>query len=216
MKNEYHLNMTNNQRFTTNLHGLAKFSLFVSSYTPLFTLIILKQIFENYQSLYWGGISLESLSIFASKFGLTVLLGLLSILGIIGLYITFGNIKNSAKNGIPVKVTNVSNRNSEAIGYIATYILPFLFQSLNGWYELLSILFILFIVYKIYTNSSMLLINPLLNCFYSIYEIQYNENNKTRTGLIIYENKYLYDDSQIKIYEIGYKLYFAIDNNLKN
>lgn len=62
----------------------------------------------------------------------------------------------------------------------------------------------------------MLLINPLLNCFYSIYEIQYNENNKTKTGLIIYENKYLYDDSQIKIYEIGYKLYFAIDNNLKN
>jgi hypothetical protein len=79
---------------------------------------------------------------------------------------------------------------------------------------MISIVFVLFIIYRIYTNSSMLLINPLLNCFYSIYEIEYTDNKRHRSGLVIYSNKYLYDDTQIKIYEIGYKLYFAIDNNL--
>lgn len=208
--------MANNQRDTTNLHGLAKFSLFVSSYTPLFALIILKQLFENYKYLHWGGFDCESLYVFVSNFGLSVLLGFLSFLGIGGLCLTFHNIKDNANNGIPVRVKNVSNKNSEAIGYIATYILPFLFQSLNGWYELISIMFVLFIIYRIYTNSSMLLINPLLNCFYSIWEIEYIENGKEKNGLAIYVNKYLYDGSQVKIYEIGYKLFFAIDNNIKS
>lgn len=207
--------MAHEKRNTANLHGLAKFSLFVSSYAPLFALIILKQGFENHEYLHWGGFEYGSISIFLSKFGLSTLLGLLSLLGIGGLCLTFGNIKDSAKNGTPVTVESVSNKNSEAIGYIATYILPFLFQSLNEWYEIISIVFVLFIIYRIYTNSSMLLINPLLNCFYSIYEIEYTDNKKHKSGLVIYSKKYLYDDTQIKIYEIGYKLYFAIDNNLK-
>lgn len=207
--------MANNKRNTTNLHGLAKFSLFVSSYTPLFILIILKQLFDNHDYLHWEGFERDGLIVFVTKFGLSTLLGLLCLLGIAGLCLTFNNIKNNAKNGTPVTVKNVSNKNSEAIGYIATYILPFLFQSLNGWYELVSIVFVLFIIYRIYTNSSMLLINPLLSFFYSIYEIEYTENGKERNGLVIYAKKYLYDDSQIKIYEIGYKLYYAIDNNIK-
>lgn len=207
--------MANNRRQVINIHGLAKFCLFVSSYAPLFALIILKQLFENHQYFNWGGVSCESIAVFAAKFGLSALLSLLSLFGIIGLYLTFNNIKTCAKNGQPVLVKSVSNKNSEAIGYIATYILPFIFQSLNGWYEFISITFVLFIIYKIYINSSMLLINPLLNCFYSIYEIEYIEKDKIRNGLVIYANKYLYDDSPIKIYEIGYKLYFAIDNKLK-
>jgi len=69
------------------------------------------------------------------------------------------------------------------------------------------------IIYRFYINSSLLLINPLLSLKFAIYEIEYIENDKNKNGLIISRDKYLQDDTNIKIYEIGHKLYFAIDNN---
>ena len=66
----------------------AKFALFVSSYLPLFILVILRQLSDNYNYLHWGGISINSIKIFLSFFGLSSVLTLVSILGIIGLYNT--------------------------------------------------------------------------------------------------------------------------------
>lgn len=192
---------------------LAQFALFVSSYLPLFILIVAKQISENYQFLHWGGFSNTALKLFILKFGLSTVLGIVSLVGLFGYWQTLRNIKEVAKNGNPVTVKDVKNKNSEAIGYIATYIIPFLFQSFSGWYECFSVLFLMVIIYRIYINSSLLLINPLLSLKFSIYEIEFIENNKTKTGLIISEDKNLQDDENIKIYEIGHKLYFAINNN---
>lgn len=106
---------------------------------------------------------------------------------------------------------DIKNKNSESIGYIATYIIPFLFQSLNGWYEGISILFLMGIIYRIYINSSMILINPILSCKYSIYDIEYSKNKKIKNGFIISKNNSLQDEDKIKLYEIGNKLFFAIN-----
>ena len=196
-----------------NLHGLAQFALFVSSYLPLFILIIVRQVSENSAFLHWAGFSFVGIKIFALKFGLSTILILVSLIGLFGYWQTLGNIEEVAKNGNPVTVKDVKNKNSEAIGYIATYIIPFLFQSFTGWYECVSVLFLMVIIYRIYINSSLLLINPLLSFKFSIYEIEYVENNKNKNGLIISRDKCLQDDSNIKLYEIGHKLYFATDNN---
>lgn len=195
------------------LHGQAQFALFVSSYLPLFVLIIVRQISENYEFLHWAGLSLISIKLFAIKFGLSSILILISLVGLFGYWQTLGNIEEHSKNGNPVTVKDVKNKNSESIGYIATYIIPFLFQGFNGLYECLSVLFLLAIIYRIYINSSLLLINPLLSFKFAIYEIEYEQNKKNKNGLIISRNKYLQDDANIKIYEIGHKLYFATDNN---
>lgn len=195
------------------LHGLAQFTLFVTSYLPLFALIMLRQVSENCNYLNWAGFTSDGLKLFLSKFGLTTVLLIISVIGMFGYIKTIGNIQEVAKNGYPVIVTDVKNKNSEAIGYIATYIIPFLFQSFNGWYECVSVLFLLSVIYKIYINSSLLLINPVLSFKYAIYEIEYMENDKTKNGLIISSDKYMQDDARIKIYEIGHKLYFSINNN---
>lgn len=205
--------MNQNKNDTNNLHGIAQFVLFVSSYLPLFILIIVRQVSENYVYLHWTGISLIGIKLFALKFGLSSILFLVSVVGIFGYCQTLGNIEEVAKNGNPITVKDVRNKNSEAIGYIATYIIPFLFQSFNGWFECLSVLFLMAIIYRIYINSSLLLINPLLSFKFAIYEIEYTENKKNKNGLIISRNKYLQDDADIKIYEIGHKLYFATNNN---
>lgn len=195
------------------LHNIAQFALFITSYFPLFALIIIRQVSENSDFLNFGGIERTTINLFFSKFGLSVILSVVSIIGLFGYWKTLGNIEEVAENGRPVKIRDVKNKNSEAIGYIATYIIPFLFQSFSGWYECLSVLFLLGIIYRIYINSSLLLINPILSFRFSIYEIEYKDGNKEKNGLIISRDKYLQDEADIKIYEIGHKLYFAINNS---
>lgn len=192
---------------------MAQFALFVSSYLPLFILIIARQVSENFESFHWAGFTAEALRILVLKFGLSLVLIVISLVGLFGYLKTLGNIEEVAKNGFPVIVKDVKNKNSESIGYIATYIIPFLFQSFNGWFECLSVLFLMAIIYRIYINSSLLLINPLLSFRFAIYEIEYIENDKIKNGLIISRDKYLQDDADIKIYEIGHKLFFATNNN---
>lgn len=193
------------------LHTIAQFALFVSSYLPLFILIIFKQILENYSLLYSPDISFNNIIIFLIKSPLALILILISLFGWIGLKYTFKNLKNVAQNGFPVIIKDVKNKNSESIGYIATYILPFLFQSFNGIYECVSVLFLLIIIYRIYINSSLILINPILSIWYSLYEIEFLEKGLKRSGLIITEDKFLIEEEEIKLYEIGYKLYYSIN-----
>ena len=191
-----------------NLYGIALFVLFITSYTPLFILIIAKQIFDNFAYLNWGGLSIR---IFISKFGIAVVLSIISLFGLCGSKILFSNLKKDVKNGNHVLIKNISNKNSESVGYIATYIIPFIFQGFSTNYEVFALFFLLFIIYRIYINSNLLLINPILSFKYSIFEIEYEEQNgKLRNGLIIIANYQIDVDSNIKIYPIGFKLFYAI------
>ncbi|MDR2926726.1 MAG: hypothetical protein LBV41_00755 [Cytophagaceae bacterium] len=144
------------------------------------------------------------------KFGLSIVLIIISIAGFWGYRTTFANLERVATNGDNVTVLNVNNKNSEAVGYIATYIIPFLFQGFGDWYELLAFAFMMIIIYRIYINSNLILINPVLSFKYSIYEIEYQQQNgKIKNGLLISRNKYLEEDNQIKIYEMGFKLFYV-------
>lgn len=197
------------------LRRLSLFTLFTSSYSPLFLLVILRQAFNNYEYLHWGGINKDSLILFFQKYFVSTTLFILLIFGWIGFRITFRNINANAHNGEDVVLKDVKNKNSEAIGYIATYIIPFLFQSFNSVYEITAFGLLLFIIYRIYINSTMLLINPILSMFYAIYEIEYSKKGKDYNGLIVSREKYLKEQSSVKIYEIGHKLFFLTINTDK-
>lgn len=187
-----------------------QFSLFITSYLPLFLLIIVKQISQNYKFLNWGGINTDAIKLFLLKYGISTILILISIYGLIGIYISFKNFNNYLKEGYDVIIKDVKNRNSESISYIGTYIIPFLFQNYSTFYELFAITFLLFVIYKIYINSSLLLINPLLNIKYSIYEIEFlDERNNKKNGMIIMKRNNLEEEDKIKIVKIGHKLYYS-------
>jgi len=207
--------MKNSSNKVNNLQGIAQFVLFVTSYIPLFLLIVLKQIFENFDFLFWGGFSWNAILLCIERFGLSIILTIVSIIGFLGYRVTFTNLEKTATNGDNVTVLNVNNKNSESVGYIATYIIPFLFQGLNNWYELMAFSFIMIIIYRIYINSNLILINPVLSFKYSIYEIEYQQQNgKIKNGLIISKSKYLEEESIIKIYEIGFKLFYVKNKTL--
>lgn len=193
-----------------NLRGVAQFVLFSTSYLPLFLLIIFKQLSENYAYFNWGGITFGSFAICLHNFGLSILSALISIIGLIGYKWTFQNLKKVSVNGENVVIQKIDNKNSESIGYIATYILPFLFQSFNSWYEIFAFIFLMIIIYRIYIHSNLILVNPILSFKFSLFEVEFiQQNGKIRNGLIIIENQNVGEDDMIKIYEIGFKLFYA-------
>jgi hypothetical protein len=177
---------------------------------PLFILVVFKQVFDNYSFLSFGGFNWNAVLLCIEKFGLSIILTIITLVGFGGYRLTFKNLEKVSTNGENVTVTNVNNKNSESVGYIATYIIPFLFQGFNDWYELLAFAFMMLVIYRIYINSNLILINPVLSFKYSIFEIEYQQQNgKVKNGLIIAKNKYLEEDSTVKIYEIGFKLFYV-------
>ncbi|MGE5437703.1 MAG: hypothetical protein ACM3O3_10785 [Syntrophothermus sp.] len=145
------------------------------------------------------------------KFGLSIILTFISLLGIIGLFFSIKNIsKEISINGHTIVIKNVKNRNAEAISYIGTYIIPFLYQDFSDGYSIISILFLIFVIYKIYINSTLMLINPILNLKYSLYEIEYYDSvdqSKYKSGLLITKDKLLQEGDSHLIYNIGPKLF---------
>ncbi|PTD15046.1 hypothetical protein [Flavobacterium columnare] len=197
----------NNHR---KLYGISEFVLFITSYIPLFILILFKQFSENLQYLNWGGLEKKQIEVFITKFGFSTFLIAISLFSSIGCFLLFSNFNKNINNGENVILIDVKNRNSESIGYIATYIIPFIFQSFNNLYEIFAFLFLMLIIYRIYINSNLLLINPILSFVYSIYEVEYQEQNgKKRNGLIIIKDKHIDEETMITIYSIGHKLFFA-------
>ncbi len=141
----------------SGLHTIAKIFLFLTSYTPLFFLIALKQLFLNHEYLVWGGIISESLSLWWKYFSFSTVLLSLTAFGFIGLFFLFKNIEKNSKNGDHVIVRKVNNKNSESMGYIATYIIPFLNIDFSSAYEIISLGVLLLIIcniYKPYRNKS--------------------------------------------------------------
>lgn len=200
---------TNNNK----LRGGALFSLFITSYIPLFVIVIVKQLKDGKDFLCWGGWNREAVCCFASHFGMTCVLAILSVVGSIGILVLLRNLDSNLNNGQVVKVTKISNRNSEAIGYIATYIVPFFASDFTSLYECGIFVVVMVLIYTIYTNSNMILINPLLSIWYSLLEVEYktigDSSEETHDALVITDTKIFKENVTYNIYPIGFKLYYG-------
>lgn len=151
-----------------------KLSLFISSYIPLFLIVILRQVEQNFSYLNFGGINYQALKLFLSKFGVSTFLACISIYGLIGLCFFIKNMsKLTEDNGHKLGINRIQNKNAESIGYVATYLLPFVFQTYSSVFDVLQIIILLSVMYIIYTHSNLIVVNPLLNLWYSLYEIEY-------------------------------------------
>ncbi len=194
---------------TNYLRTVPKLILFLTSYSPLFVCIIVRQLYYNRTFLYFVGFSKTSILCLLHKFGLSILLGILLIVVILGTIFFLKILRSNSKNGDNVIVKSISNKNAESIGYIATYIIPFLFQSYEELGDIIPLLILLIIIYRIYVTSSLLLVNPVLNCRFSLFEMEYEEQGERKQGLIISPFRDIYENDSIKIYNIGYKLFYV-------
>lgn len=194
------------------ISGLFRFTLFATSYTPLFGLIASKQLSDNPNFLHWGGLNKAGLWTWIKNYALATLLLITVAVSLVGLlYFLYQLRQRTQSSGNPVRLVAVRNRNSEAISYIGSYIIPFLFQGYKTLYENVATFVLLGLVYQIYVHSTLLLINPLLTLRYSLYEVDFNDTSATiKTGMLIINNRYLEAPDTIRIYAVGPRLYFGL------
>jgi hypothetical protein len=191
----------------------ALMALFITSYIPLFLIVIAKQLKDGRDYLCWGGWNSDALWCCATHFGISLVLAVVTILGIGGIIVLLRNLETNLDNGQTVRVTKISNRNSEAVGYIATYIVPFFASDFTSWYECAIFVVVMALIYVIYTNSNMILINPLLSIWYSLLEVEYktvgDPSGELHDALVITDNKNFKENVNYQMYPIGFKLYYG-------
>ena len=190
----------------------ALLALFFASYSPLFLIILIKHIYDN-----WNIISsFFSLGYFDTYLFIkyfVVPIGFLLILsyGSIGLYLLLKNLNERIKfNGSFVSIKSIENKNSESIAYLFTYIVPFAFQDLTNLSDVLALTILLTVAGLLYSKSSMIVINPVLNIFYNLYNVSYCVGqNDDKKGIIICKNGNLEVGNNIKIYTISQNIFYS-------
>ena len=192
-----------------SLIGLAPLMLFLSSYIPLFGIIALRQFLSNIDYLNWVGFSVVGFMSFITHFGIASLCMTLIIIGSFGTYFVFELIKTNAPNGNNSKVIEVSSMNDEALGYMATYVIPLLYQDYSNLMDFCTMFIFFVIIYKLYVNSKLLLVNTMISFKYSIYSIKYMDGDVQRQAMLISPNKDILENDTVKLYNIGYQLFYG-------
>lgn len=130
---------------------LVRLLLFLSSYFPLAMIFFVLFVQKNRSS------------------ALAVLV--VGVLGLVGMLVYLWTA--TTLSPFPVKVQHLQRRDSEAMSYVVSYLVPFLSIPFSGWQQgvALSIFFLMLSI--LYINSGMIHINPMLNLLgYKIYEIE--------------------------------------------
>ena len=192
-----------------NMSGLAHFALFLTSYLPLFFLIIVRQTYANCNYLSWGGLNKEAFSCLFEHFGMSILCLVLSVFGIIGSIFVLKNLQNRVENGQTYRIKDVSSMNDEPLAYIATYIIPIMFENYNSLIDCVTIVCIFCVVYCLYVRSKLILVNPVLCLFYSIYSVKYIDGVFQRQGIIISHDNDILENDLVKMYNVGHQLFYG-------
>ncbi|MDP3918781.1 MAG: hypothetical protein Q8Q35_02660 [Nanoarchaeota archaeon] len=138
------------------LRNQIKTILFLSSYTFLFLIFILKNL--NNQTLVYS------------------LVGII-LLSNIMLFISIKRCKSLADEF--VKIKSVENINSVNSAYLVTYIIPFLAIDFTNITDLASLLLLFAVFAFLYVKSDMIYVNPTLNFIgYNLIEIKTTKDDK--------------------------------------
>ena len=153
--------------------------LFLSSYSPLFVILVIRDSFE---SVGWSvaliGISLTSIA---------VLLTYLKLAGSLEPHFA------TAREVYP--------RGTEAIGYIVTYLIPFLDVDLGDDETLASLALLLGVIGVLYVNSNLIYINPVLNLMgFHLFEVATDQG---KPSALLTRRDYVPPGERLKVVSLG-------------
>jgi hypothetical protein len=182
-----------------------KILLFFSAYTPLFVLLLLKlcsQISQGFQNIHADSPIQPIFYFFPTITELIVFFVLIII-------ITLPNIvlrkiiseTRETNNPLFVKISQIKELNHIYIGYLMSYVIPFLSFNFTDLFDITAIILLLALVCFIYINSNLLYVNVMFSIFhYNLFKITDSENNEYR---LITNNKDLALNKEIRIAAIS-------------
>jgi hypothetical protein len=129
---------------------LTRLLLFLSSYFPLAVIVAI--VFHERNR--WIALGF-------------LLAGLLGVLGTLA-YLRYARTLGAVR----VQVKGHQRKDGEAMGYILTYLAPFVVLPSARWEEVVSLIVFFLVLALLYINSNMIHVNPMLNILgYRIYEL---------------------------------------------
>jgi hypothetical protein len=150
------------------LHFLSALTIFISGYAPLGLILIIKDLNEK---------------TFIPEHPTKVLI----ILGVI-IFCAFTTISaaKNIKQGVPVKITKVSNKSGDMFTYTIPYMMSFYKFDLGDW-QLLSCLFVfLSLMFILAYRTQNVFVNPILALAgYGLYDCQFKEGEQEKQGLLL-------------------------------
>lgn len=158
---------------------IKRIGLFLSSFVPLFFLLIIKEVVEILNSNW----TLNFLNTF-----FLIILGMMLIIGVVSLLILLKDV--NVCDCEYVKITSKTNTTDQHfLGYFSLFVL----FAISFEIEMCSMALVFFIVLSmigiVYIKNDMYFINPLLNILgYSFYDIEYTTNeNKLKNAKAFYK-----------------------------
>lgn len=132
------------------INKFSKLILFYFAYLPLFIILSINNILELKP--------------------LIITISILIVIGFVSIFLLLKTIKSVTPN--QEKIIVHENRNSEYLGFLVTYLIPFL-VSFAGIREIISFSILFILIGYLYLGTSLFGINPLLKIFfgYNIYHV---------------------------------------------
>jgi hypothetical protein len=141
--------------------------LFMSSFSPMFVIFALLDTFMHGWINYvvWIG---------------------LAVLSNVGLAVFFRYALG--RNADAITVVQASKRDGDAIGYFATYILPFAALAVSNWQQRLAVALAFLVVGCLYVRAHLFYINPILALVgYQLFDIE----SETRSMIVISRERFI-------------------------
>lgn len=161
---------------------LASSAFFCLSYAPLFVLMIGKSVIFHYQYLHFAGLTFLGFKVFFRCFLIPVLCMAGVAWGVLGSILLLRNLENRKPARVPIEIKAAENQGSEALTYLVSYALPLLQTSGNAWMDSLVFVVIVSLYFGLYRSTKLILVNPVLNLFYSLYQVSFvrlDQSDKT-------------------------------------
>lgn len=150
------------------LTKFAKWLLFITSYVPLYLLLLLNNLGLKEWSEWVNPVILKQAFCKNLHFNLTMII--LSVCSII-ILICFSSLKNDSS--IKYKSETIQNSSSDILNYFITYLFPLLSMDINSPGSIIVNCLVFWLIGLLYVEGSMLYLNPMLILFrYHVIRIE--------------------------------------------
>ncbi len=156
-----------------------RIALFLSSYSPLLLILAIRDGFDN-----------------------LVLSILFVIVPIATTLLLLLYLRMAARQSPSwVQVASVQPKGTEIMGYIVTYLIPFLDFDLGNWWDFGALIVLLLAIGAVYVNSNLIYINPVLNFLgYHLFEIT---SDSGKPSALITKSDYVRPGDRLSVVTLG-------------
>jgi len=188
-----------NRRSITTL--IPSIAIFISGYTPLFFIMIIKNIKEfKWHEFVFPSPILSHTSLKAPYWVVLnnpMIVVFLITLSALSLLLLKYVLKNISENPFEIKIVKAKSRSSEVVNYTIPYMISFVAFDLGKWQDITSLFLFLSVLCLLSIRSQSIFINPILAAAgYGLYDCNYIESGKSKECVMLSKTDLLEDSTE--------------------